>query len=165
MLSRAAMAVHSCSMSLCHCNICVRPIIRGASVRSYIGPAIKASRARAQVNRCRSCLLQALPLCMPSSLPSVGFRTCRVGVSRQSSPGWFRPVEALLFFASVLRTLTKERPQKKLTRDRCLSRAGLNEPVRYRLQITAAPPTRREPTNCSAPGVSSSAKTQVRHQQ
>jgi hypothetical protein len=72
MLCRAAtMAVHSCSMSLCHCNICVRPIIRGASVRSYIGPAIRASRARAQVYIAALCLLHlaTAPGCKIDSRP------------------------------------------------------------------------------------------------
>ena len=72
----------------------------------------------------------------------LGFRTCRLAVPVQSSPGRFRQVERFCF-CLVCVPLVHRQNSKKATRDRRLRRAGLDEPVRCRLQITAAPPATR----------------------
>ena len=138
-------------LSLCHSARSVRPIIRAQAFAAILAQQLKLL---ARVHKSILLLLSYCTLChlfAHHQLLVLSLRTCHLAVPCQSSPGRCRPVEALLYLLVCLRTLTRAKSKKKATRDRRLRRAGLDEPVRYRLQITAAPPATRRYNNCSAP--------------
>ena len=125
------------------CEISMRP----NEVRTFSRLLAQQLKLLARVHKSISLLLVYCTLCHFAEhhlAAPLSFRTCRPGVSRQSSTGWFRPVEALLFFASVFTHVNPLESNSKKGHQRSLFEPhGLNEPVRCILQITAAPPTTR----------------------
>ena len=126
------------------CEISMRP----NEVRTFSRLLAQQLKLLARVHKSISllrCLLHlaTVPGCKIDSC--LRFRTCRLAVSRQSSPRWFRPVQGFPFFASVLqcsrllRGNTKKGHQRSLFEPRRAERTCALQTSDHRRAASNAP--------------------------